>query len=238
MDAWTLGLSLGIVAVGYAWPPELAERLRQVPAQTLPLVLQHITPPLVAVLGLGAIIGAVTSSYSASILSAGAMFTWNCCKRLAWPSMTSAQTLKVMRWAMLLLSAIAVVMALEVQSVQALWFFTSDLVFVLLFPQLVCALFDRRANRTGSMVAFAVSLLLRLGGGEALFGLPPLIPYARIFAPFLAGDAASWTDPATGALLFPFRALAAAAGLVLLPLVSRLTATWDPPQPLRAVAHL
>jgi len=37
-----------------------------------------------------------------------------------------------------------------VQSVQALWFFTSDLVFVLLFPQLIFALFDPKANRTGS----------------------------------------------------------------------------------------
>ena len=33
----------------------------------------------------------------------------------------------------------ALLMALKVQSVQALWFFTSDLVFVLLFPQLVYA---------------------------------------------------------------------------------------------------
>ena len=83
----TIGLTfppllLGIAAVGYAWPSDLAARLREVPAQTLPLVLQHITPPFVAVLGLGAIVGAVTSSYSASILSAAAMFTWNCCKRL------------------------------------------------------------------------------------------------------------------------------------------------------------
>ena len=35
--------------------------------------------------------------------------------------------------------AIAAVLALRAQSVQALWYFTSDLVFVLLFPQLVAA---------------------------------------------------------------------------------------------------
>jgi len=33
----------------------------------------------------------------------------------------------------------------------------------------------------------------------------------------------------------PFRTLAAAAGLVLLPLVSRVTAAWDAPKPLRNV---
>ena len=48
------------------------------------------------------------------------------------------------------LGAGAVWMALKVQSVQALWFFTSDLVFVLLFPQLVSALFDSKANLIGS----------------------------------------------------------------------------------------
>ena len=63
------------------------------------------------------------------------------------------------------------------RSVQALWFFTSDLVFVLLFPQLLCALFDPRANRIGSIVAFVVSLTLRVGGGEPL---PPLAEQRRI----------------------------------------------------------
>jgi hypothetical protein len=40
----------------------------------------------------------------------------------------------------------AVILALKVQSVQALWFFTSDLVFVLLFPQLLWALYDSKGQ--------------------------------------------------------------------------------------------
>ena len=111
----------------------------------------------------------------------------------------------------LLFGAVAFALAMRVQSVQALWFFTSDLVFVLLFPQLVAALYDPRANRTGSMAAFAVSAVLRLGGGEPLLGLPALLPYPQGF---------------------PFRTVAAMAGLVLLPVVARLTARHDPPRPL------
>jgi len=122
-----------------------------------------------------------------------------------------------------------------VQSVQALWFFTSDLVFVLLVPQLIAALFDRRANRIGSIAAFSVSVALRFGGGEPLFGLPPLLPYVRWFGGILPGAASSWYDASTGALLFPYKTLAALVGLAVLPVVSRLTGRWDPPRALRNV---
>ena len=82
------------------------------------------------------------------------MFSWNCLKRLVWPSLSAVQMKRVIRSSILLFGALATVLALKVQSVQALWFFTSDLVFVLLFPQLLFALFDPKANRTGSIVAF------------------------------------------------------------------------------------
>jgi high affinity choline transporter 7 len=133
------------------------------------------------------------------------------------------------------LGAGATVMALEVQSVQALWFFTSDLIFVLLVPQLIAALFDRRANRIGSVAAFAISLVLRLGGGEPLFGLRPWLPYPQWFSAVLPGPAGSWYDAASGALLFPYKTLAAVVGLIVLPIVSRVTARWDPPSALRNV---
>ena len=112
----------------------------------------------------------------------------------------------------LFVGALATVLALKVQSVQALWFFTSDLVFVLLFPQLLFALFDPKANRTGSIAAFVVSLVLRVGGGEPLLGLPAFIHYPETL---------------------PFRTVAAVVGLVLLPVVSRATAHWDAPLLLR-----
>jgi high affinity choline transporter 7 len=226
-------LLMGVAAFSYPWPPEVVARLQANPAETLPLLLTHAVPSLVGVLGLAAIVGAVTSSFSSSILSAGAMLSWNCLKRLIWPSLTVVQMARVIRLSILLFGAAATAFALKVRSVQALWFFTSDLVFVLLFPQLVFALFDRKANRIGSMSAFAVSLLLRLGGGESLLGIPHFIPYPELFAPVLPGTPADWYDPATGAVLFPFKALAAGAGMIVLPAVSRLSARWEAPRPLR-----
>ena len=50
--------------------------------------------------------------------------------------------------------------------------------------------------------------------------MKPLIHYPELFT----ANPAQWYDPATGAMLFPYKTLAAAAGMVLLPLVSRLTA--------------
>ena len=205
-------LLMGVAAFAYPWSAEQIARLRATPADAMPLLFAIAVPPVVGLLGLAAIIGAVTSSFSSSILSAGSMLSWNCLKRLVWPSLTVARMARVIRASILLFGAVATVLALKVQSVQALWFFTSDLVFVLLFPQLLYALFDPKANRAGSIAAFVVSLILRVGAGEPLLGVPALFAY-----------------PAA----FPFRTIAAAAGLVLLPVVSRATAAWDSARPLR-----
>jgi solute carrier family 5 (high affinity choline transporter), member 7 len=226
-------LLMGIAAFGYPWSPESVARLERSPAETLPLLLAQAVPPWIGILGLAAIVGAVTSSFSSSILSAGSMLSWNGLKRLLWPALSVTQMKRVIRSSILLFGAAATVLALKVQSVQALWFFTSDLVFVLLFPQLVYALFDRKANRIGSITAFGVSLVLRIGGGEPLLGLPHFIPYPEIFSRVLPGPPSDWYDARTGAMLFPFKTLAAGAGLVLLPVVSRVTARWDAARPLR-----
>jgi Na+/proline symporter len=227
-------LLLGIAAFSHHWPAPLAAQLASQPAEAMPMIFRYLTPGWIGVLGLAAIIGAVTSSFSASILSAGSMVAWNGVYRLWRPNLSSAELGRLIRVVVVGLGAAATVMALEVQSVQALWFFTSDLVFVLLFPQLVFALFDRRVNRIGSIAAFAVSLTLRLGGGEPLFGMAPLIHYPQIFSAVLPGPAASWYD-AAGAMLFPYKTMAALAGVIVLPVVSRLTARWDRPRALRNV---
>jgi high affinity choline transporter 7 len=205
-------LLMGVAAFAYPWSPDDLARLHASPADAMPLLFAKAVPPLIGLLGLAAIIGAVTSSFSSSILSAGSMLSWNCLKRLVWPSLSVRDMKRVIRSSILLFGALAAVLALKVQSVQALWFFTSDLVFVLLFPQILFALFDPKANRSGSIAAFAVSFVLRVGGGEPLLGLPAFIDY-----------------PDT----VPFRTVAAAVGLVLLPLVSRATARRDPARPIR-----
>ncbi len=198
---------IGLAAFGYPWSAELSARLASQPADAMPMIFKHVLPGAIGMLGLAAIIGAVTSSFSSSILSAGSMVSWNVCLRLLKPGLSSRGLTALMRASIIVIGLMAVWMAIKVQSVQALWFFTSDLVFVLLFPQLVYALYDPKANFAGSVAAFSVSLVLRLGGGEPLFDIPALIPYPE------------W---------MPFKMVAAASGMMLLPLVSRVFSSRYP----------
>jgi high affinity choline transporter 7 len=226
-------LMLGLAAFGYrGWSAEAAQTLHEAPTMALPMLLADAIPPAVAILGLAAIVGAVTSSFSASILSAGSMISWNVVRGLVMPNVSVPGMRLIIRTSIVALGALAVVLALRVQSVQQLWFLTSDLVFVLLFPQLVYAVFDPKANRTGSIVAFCTSLVLRLGGGEPILAVPRMIDYDGLLAGALPADAGLWFDPAGDATLFPVRTFAALIGVILLPLVSRLTGRFDPPRAL------
>jgi len=188
-------LLIGMAATNMNWPDEVLARLRQWPSEVFPAVLRYAVPGWVGFLGLAAIVGAVTSSYSSSLLSASTLFAWN-----LWRPWRGEATRASIRSGIALIALLATLLALKAQSVQALWLFTSDLVFVVLFPQLLFALYDPRTTRTASITAFVVSLVLRLGAGESLVELPALIPFPE------------W---------FPHRTFAAVAGLVILPLVSR-----------------
>jgi high affinity choline transporter 7 len=115
------------------------------------------------------------------------------------------------------LNNFSTILALNVQSVYALWYLCADLVYVMLFPQLTTALFDKKANAYGALAGLIVAFTLRIGGGEPLIGLPNFIPYPMI---------------EDGVVLFPFRTLAMVAGLLTIIIVSRLTQKACPPRPL------
>lgn len=149
-------LLLGLAAFGFdGWTPAAREQLAAAPSMALPLLLEQATPRAVAVMGLIAIVGAVTSSFSASVLSAGSMVSWNVVRELMAPDISAKSMRRIIRGSIVVLGTLAAMLALRVQSVQQLWFFTSDLVFVLLFPQLVYALFDPRTTAADRSWHFA-----------------------------------------------------------------------------------
>lgn len=105
------------------------------------------------------------------------------------------EVLWVMRIAIFGVGAAATVMALLVDSIYTLWALCSDLIYVILFPQLVCVIYIRFTNTYGSFMAYILGLFLRVGGGETAIGFPPFIKYP-------------YYDEATGKQLFPFKTLA------------------------------
>lgn len=186
-------------AMGLMPPPDAAS--------TLPYVVRYLTNPWVATIGLGAIAAAVMSSVDSSILSASSMAGWNVYRPLLHPEINGTALKKVIQKCIWIIGIAATLLALQISSIYELWFLCSDFVYCLLFPPLVCALFDKKANTNGAIAGFVVALILRFGGGDPTLGIPILLPYPMV---------------EDGIVLFPFRTLAMLSGLVTIMVVSRL----------------
>ncbi|XP_029980603.1 high-affinity choline transporter 1-like [Sphaeramia orbicularis] len=143
----------------------------------LPIVLQHLCPPYVSFFGLGAVSAAVMSSADSSILSASSMFARNIYQLAFRQSASDREIVWVMRFTIFVFGALATAMALLTGSVYGLWYLSSDLVYVIIFPQLLSVLFVKFTNTYGSVAGYIFGLLLRIGGGEPYLKLPPFIYY-------------------------------------------------------------
>lgn len=82
-----------------------------------------------------------------------------------------------MRITIFVFGALATAMALLTGTVYGLWYLSSDLVYVIIFPQLLSVLFIRGTNTYGSVAGYIFGLILRIGGGEPYLKLPPFIYY-------------------------------------------------------------
>jgi high affinity choline transporter 7 len=163
---------------------------------------------------LAVIAAAVMSSTDASMVSAASMASWNIWHRIFRPQSTAADLSVVIKRSILVVGVTATALAIQVRSVASLWILCSDLIYCVLFPVLVVALFDKKANRYGVLAGMGVAFFLRIGGGEPAFGLPHFLPYPMF---------------EDGIVLFPFRTLAMVSGLLTILLISRLTQKQCPP---------
>ncbi|WP_236976051.1 sodium:solute symporter family protein [Membranihabitans maritimus] len=210
-------MMIGVIGNVVTWtdfgvnPPEEA-------ALTLPYVVRYLTNPVVATIGLGAIAAAVMSSVDSSILSASSLFSWNLYRPLLKPDVSSKNLSKIIKRVIWITGISATLIALQVKSVYALWTLCSDFVYSILFSQLVCALFDKKANRYGAVAGLLVSVVLRFGGGDPTLGIPAFLPYPMM---------------EEGISMFPFRTLAMISSLITIMIVSRLTQKISPPLALK-----
>ena len=115
-----------------------------------------------------------------------------------------------MRIGIFLVAALATVMGITIKTVYGLWFLCSDLVYVVLFPQLFSVVYLKDTNTYGSMVAYWLGIFMRLAGGEPLFHIPAVIKF-----PFF--------DYENNAQRFPFRTTSMLTSFALIVGVSYLT---------------
>ncbi|XP_018370907.1 PREDICTED: high-affinity choline transporter 1-like isoform X2 [Trachymyrmex cornetzi] len=159
----------------------------------MPMVLRYLTPQWVSFVGLGAISAAVMSSADSSILASSSMFTRNVYKLTIRPKASERELNWVLRIAVIAVSILSTLVALTVSSVYYLSYLCADLVYVVLFPQLLAVIhWPTMVDTYGCLAGYFIAIVLRLGGGERGLGILPLIEY-----PFY--------DKKTRTQKFPFR---------------------------------
>ncbi|CAK9831777.1 High-affinity choline transporter 1 [Anthophora retusa] len=159
----------------------------------LPIVLRYLTPQWVSFIGLGAISAAVMSSADSSILASSSMFSRNVYRLTLRPKASERELNWILRISVLVVTVLSIAIALTVDSVYYLSYLCSDLVYVVLFPQLLTVVhWPSLVDTYGCLAGYFVAVVLRLCGGEKGLGVPALIEY-----PFY--------DTETQSQKFPFR---------------------------------
>ncbi|XP_048389162.1 high-affinity choline transporter 1-like isoform X2 [Stegostoma tigrinum] len=146
-------------------------------AMILPIVLRYLCPPYISIFGIGAIAAAVMSSTDSSLLSSSSMFTHNIYRKILRPKATEKEILFAMKTTVFLVTVLATVLALFTNTIYGLYALSADLVYVILFPQLVCVLYVSCVNRLGFVTGVLTAALLRIAGGEPLFHFPAAIHF-------------------------------------------------------------
>ena len=89
----------------------------------------------------------------------------------------------VMRVGILFVGIGAAGIGILVSSIYVLWYLCSDLVYVILFPQLLCVVYVPHTNTYGSLSAYITGFLFRLLIGEPSLGIPALIHFGPYIPP-------------------------------------------------------
>ncbi|XP_046582887.1 high-affinity choline transporter 1-like [Haliotis rubra] len=205
--------AVGIVGSATDWNATTYDGEIPIPKEyhsfVLPMVLNYLCPLPVAVLGLGVVAAAVMSSADSSVLSSGTIFAKNIYKDVIRPQASDREVMWVLRGGILVTGTLSCVLAIMVKTVYGLYYMCSDLMYVILFPQLTCVLWIGFTNTYGSLTGYILSLFLRVAAGDVLLGIPPLIHFP-------------YYTEADGQL-FPFKTLAMVVNFVAILSVSAFT---------------
>ncbi|XP_072145336.1 high-affinity choline transporter 1-like [Dermacentor andersoni] len=160
-------------ALGYGGAHNLSKELSK---DILPQAIHYMAPSVVGIVGQLAITASVMSSMDSSILSASSLITRNVYHFIIRPTASDTEISLVLRGMIWLVGVIATATAISARSVVGLWSLSSDMLYVLLFPQFVALFYLRkRSNAYGAVLGFVVGGISRALCGEPLLQLPALI---------------------------------------------------------------
>ncbi|CAL1538083.1 unnamed protein product [Lymnaea stagnalis] len=205
---------LGIAGAAADWNSTSYEGPIPIPedqkSNILPLTLTYLVPLPVSIIGLGAISAAVMSSADSCFLSSATILTKNIYKDIFREKASDRELLWVLRICVVICGTLGTVVAVFSTTIYGLFVLCSDLMYVVLFPQLISVLWIPWSNTYGSSVGFFVSFTLRILSGDSLLKIPAAIKWPMY-------------DYVTDTQLFPFRTFAMLVGVSCVIMISGLT---------------
>ncbi|MEI2814189.1 MAG: sodium:solute symporter family protein [Burkholderiaceae bacterium] len=184
-----------VMAAVLIMPETTNALLKDDPQKVLPTLVMEKMPLLLQIAFFGALLSAIMSTASATLLAPSTTFVENILRNIK-PSMSDAATLKAMRWSVLVFTALVLTYALSMQgtSIYDLVSGAYQITLVGAFVPLVFGLYWKRATTQGAVL----SIVLGVGTWLAFLSISSL---AELFPGQLAGLIAALIGMFAGTLL-------------------------------------